>query len=74
MFMWSSYHNKNKRMFKRCCKESNILQELEAKVANLNMEVDGSKREERRNLTETNTLEEEVQISGSLVLTASHFP
>lgn len=61
MFLWSC-HNKNERMLKQCCEESNILQELEAKVANLNREVDGSRGEERRNSAETNSLNEEVQV------------
>ena len=61
MFLWSC-HNKNERMLKQCCMESNILGELEAKVVNLNREVDGSRGEERRNLAESNSVKEEIQV------------
>ena len=35
---------------------------MEAKVTNLNREVDRSRGEERRNLAETNSLNEEIQV------------
>ena len=44
MFLWIC-QNKNQRILKQCCKESNILRELEAKFVNLNREVDGSRGE-----------------------------
>ena len=61
MILWSC-RSKNERMLKQCCQESSLLQELEAKVTNLNREVDGSRGEESRNSAETNSLNEEIQV------------